>query len=828
MIEPGWHPTPALTAEWPRERITTTLLQALKHPLVVVCAAAGFGKTVAGHQLWQAWTGARAWWQVSAADQQPEAGRRSLTSAARQAWGLPPRTGSGLPELLAELPQASGGLLIIDDISNWPSSSLWGDLGQLIAAMTPGCHLLLLCRMAPPLPVTLWRSQGRLAWLDDRLLQLTGEEWQTAGFTGSVQGCGWWGAQQAARLGSGHWNAALAAWIHEAWFGALPATLQDMLGAASLLPQLGIDELAAVLDQPPALAWSSWAELLAHGAPLVRVGQDDSLLAIDPVYRLYVSQAWRRSHSEAWAAACTRLLHWLLHNGRPADAARLAHEAGLPELQDLVIRQAGWTLFYSSQRQLLQALVRQPNPASEAATLLHYAWLIEAEKMPHRAEAGLLQLQAQLQGEARALAHTLLACMSWQYDDHVQTAHWAGLAVQGFSHDLHPAFALALLGQANALLGAGQPQAAAPLLYRAQALATRDGLGLLQLEILQRRALSASETGDSEGALSLAHEARRLASQLQGSATPVLDSVARLAAWLHLQRLDIDQARQALELSQTMMDSHGEYWSFPHRLLQALFALAQQDMEGARQQVDWLSQRLGEQFYCQKWQNDAALAQTWLASRQLDRPRLLQLEQQLAGCTWDAGVHRDRRRILLAATRLLLQQTDDMQELQQLQHRLRQQGMTVQAASVQLIMALLSEDREALLACLQQDAAAGRAFDYIWLGSRSVGPLERLLGAPELIHAPHVLQFLREQVQRLLQPAPAASAAAADDSPPPAGLTAKEWQILQLIGQQLSNEQIAARLFVSLATVKTHINHIYGKLGIRTRAEAVHHARSLA
>lgn len=829
MSEPGWQPSPALTAEWPRPRITATLLQALQHPLVLVCAAAGFGKTVAGHQLWQAWNGARAWWQVSLSDQQPEHGRRSLTAAARQAWGLPAKPDGGLAELLADLPSASGGLLVIDDISNWPSAALWGELGQLIAGMTPGCRLLLLCRTQPPLPVTLWRSQGRLALLDDRLLQLQQAEWQAAGFAGPVQGCGWWGAQQAAQLGSGLWNAPLAAWVHEAWFGPLPASLQEVLGAASLLPRLGIDELAALLDQPPALAWSRWAELLAHGAPVAHPDNDETLLAIDATYRLYVSQAWRRLHGDAWVAACQRAIRWLLQTGRAAAAAQLAHEAGLPELQEQVISEAGWSLFYSCQRQQLQALVRQPQAQSLPVTLLHYAWLIEAEKMPHKAESGLLQLEPRLQGELRAQAQALLACMSWQYDDHVQAEHWSALALQGFTNDLHPAYALALLGQANAHLGLGRPLAAAPLLRRAQALASRDDLGLLQLEILQRRALLASETGDNQGALMLADDARRLAARLQGAGIAPQDSVARLAAWLHLQKLDLAQARQALALTRTMMDSHGEYWSFPHRLLQALFALVEQDMESARQQADWLSQRLAEQFHCQKWQNDAALVHIWLAARQLDQARLQQLESQLAACDWDAGVHRDRRRLLLAATRLLLQVDENVQELQALQQRLQQQGMTVQAATAQLLLALLCDDREGLLNCLRQDAAAGRALDYLWLGSRSVGPLERLLGAPELIHEPQSLQFLRGLVQTLLRPAPtAAPADEAEAGPPPAGLTVKEWQILQLIGQQLSNEQIAAQLFVSLATVKTHINHIYGKLGIRTRAEAVHRARSLA
>jgi DNA-binding NarL/FixJ family response regulator len=52
-------------------------------------------------------------------------------------------------------------------------------------------------------------------------------------------------------------------------------------------------------------------------------------------------------------------------------------------------------------------------------------------------------------------------------------------------------------------------------------------------------------------------------------------------------------------------------------------------------------------------------------------------------------------------------------------------------------------------------------------------------------------------------------------------LSAREREVLVLVARGTSNREIAAELFVSEATVKTHLTHIYGKLAVRDRASAV-------
>jgi len=58
-------------------------------------------------------------------------------------------------------------------------------------------------------------------------------------------------------------------------------------------------------------------------------------------------------------------------------------------------------------------------------------------------------------------------------------------------------------------------------------------------------------------------------------------------------------------------------------------------------------------------------------------------------------------------------------------------------------------------------------------------------------------------------------------------MSARELEVLKLAADGLSNREIAERLFVTVGTVKKHLNNIFGKLGVERRTQAVTRAREL-
>jgi DNA-binding NarL/FixJ family response regulator len=103
-------------------------------------------------------------------------------------------------------------------------------------------------------------------------------------------------------------------------------------------------------------------------------------------------------------------------------------------------------------------------------------------------------------------------------------------------------------------------------------------------------------------------------------------------------------------------------------------------------------------------------------------------------------------------------------------------------------------------------------------------PPDELLFAIRAVHSGDAVvapSTTRRLIDRFAPMLPAGDAAA---GPELAELTERERQVLVLVAQGLSNGELAQRLFVSEATVKTHVGRILAKLGLRDRVQAVVYA----
>jgi DNA-binding NarL/FixJ family response regulator len=105
---------------------------------------------------------------------------------------------------------------------------------------------------------------------------------------------------------------------------------------------------------------------------------------------------------------------------------------------------------------------------------------------------------------------------------------------------------------------------------------------------------------------------------------------------------------------------------------------------------------------------------------------------------------------------------------------------------------------------LLKDVTAERLFDAV-----------RVIAAGEALLAPSVTRRLISEFALMRPRADMHSAAVL------AALTPRETQVLRLVAEGLSNQEISARLVVTEETVKTHVSRVLSKLGLRDRTQAV-------
>jgi DNA-binding NarL/FixJ family response regulator len=149
------------------------------------------------------------------------------------------------------------------------------------------------------------------------------------------------------------------------------------------------------------------------------------------------------------------------------------------------------------------------------------------------------------------------------------------------------------------------------------------------------------------------------------------------------------------------------------------------------------------------------------------------------------------------------------------------------------VVVLSQFDSPAYARALLEDGSAGRAY---LLKERVSDPEQLVAAIREVARGgsvidPKIVETLVAALGDLVPSNETTPLVASERRPASTGrsepLTERELEVLGLVADGASNQEIARRLVVSLATVKTHVNHIFSKLDAESRVQVVARARTL-
>jgi ATP/maltotriose-dependent transcriptional regulator MalT len=566
-----------------------------------------------------------------------------------------------------------------------------------------------------------------------------------------------------------------------AWFGR-EGLLPEAIGHA--LAGDAVDDAAAWLE---ALMPTMFADVGIHQA------QAAWLAALPaPVVRarpmLCLTQAWLLIHrleyepAAAWVESATRALPAAGDGASPARGAIAATRAFLATI----------------------------GPAAEPEHVGALAERALADLTPDdaafRGIAGLSQGQA-------ALAQGQTARAEQAFAETAAISQAAGLMHGALVATTHQVNVQRLRGARRQALATGQ----AALAW------AREHIGPLSVGLLQAVVADLLlDENDLAAALPLATEGLR-AQRQYGNAPPLVLIASLPLARLRLAEGEPDGAAALLAEARPLVQ-HGPF-AYLAPLLDAVEALVRLALGEAAAAVDWAA-----------------------AVDPMALPRLLRFHPHFFTAAVEAsGV--TPARILVAQARAtgdaaLLQQAE--QDLEAAWELAERQGLGWLRLRVLILRALLADaqgDRHAALGSLAAAVAQAEPEGVVRPFVDEGGPMAALLadlrvaardgrepaGGASTVYLDALLAAFRGQ-----ESGPPGGGALTQAAPPGApsaalieSLSARELQVLRLLAAGRSNAELATELFVERSTVKTHLIHLYRKLGVHSRTQAVARARAL-
>ncbi len=625
----------------------------------------------------------------------------------------------------------------------------------------------------------------------------------------------------------------------------LPGELQDLLFSLCVLEQFDEPIAARVSGQD---CIRSKLQLLQQRQLFLHLDAAGQRYFFAGFFRAAVCQYLARTDGSRLAVAYHAACQALLAEGDFNRAVQLVQTSNSRLMAKDWLRQAGWLAFQNARYDLLTkvfALLPKADIQEDPELAILYAWwLLEGCKESNPAEQFVAELSTARWPDATvARLDVLRGEIQYKYDRLGAAYQLAKRALPQLRqyHDLVSCrFSLAMSALWKGELGRAESQLSQVLPLAESRQQYHIGLAS-QLRLAQLYMFS----GEPEKAFKQANLAKQQALARHLQADTLYDAVCRLGCEFSLWRGDAEQTEVLYREASALSKPKGDYWWLCFRALELGLHVLQG--KTANKLAEDIEQRLQTSIYCRQWQFRARqslqLAYIWWGATK-------QLRQLSAKVEWHAPCEDiyDAQDNLLSArialliagnlpVRLLRKEAESLVQphelsspvpllsrqlaLLQFYHHWRANYSSAEAAG-QLDLTSLPQAKSAL-GLIRLFLIQGYLWEMLLLGPDAV-PLWLQI-KPLLADSPDALKGL----ERLVRVSTAFAVQKKQlAEPPDARLTRREWQVLQAIGEGFSNDQIAAQQHVSLATVKTHINRVYGKLEIRSRTQARAVAAQLA
>jgi LuxR family maltose regulon positive regulatory protein len=880
--------TPQVRSDWVRRpRLEKRLDQGLDRKLTLVSAPAGFGKSslVASslsesdrHAAWLSLDEGdndrvRFWTYVIAAIQAVE---QDVGDEAKQIITSPQlrRTDPAIISLLNEISELTGDLvLVLDDYHVIEAEQVHEDMSYLLDYQPANLHIVLISRADPPISLARLRAHGRLieiratdlefsaaetAILFNDVIDLNLSPEQVEALNERTEG---WivGLQLAALSLRGHRaydtfferfagsHQFILDYLTEEVLRALPDPQRQFLLRTSILDRFCGALCHAVTGD--AASQQLLDEIRMDNLFLIPLDPGGRWFRYHHLFAEVLQALLKRDHSDEVAALHLKAAAWFENQGYADEAVVHALRSGdIQQARELILKHWISILHRGELATVLRWLdalpeeIERDDPSVSLARC--WALFLSGQSLaiePHLEQANNAYERLVDEGSLRGAQQDWVAAqlamirsvLARGRGEHTRSVAHAGEAARLMPQEMLEGIGTAWNMLAGARAGAGDFEGAIEAYGRGITLAHAEGnlvgayvctYGQVMYMLVQGR------LNEAEGLCRSAID--RAVSEGHGD-VPAAGSLYVTMARIELERYHLDEAEEYLNTGLRIARPGGFGEAVrTGRHLRAHLAAARGDLDAAAelfQDTEQIVNAMDDPYLTGELNSEWAKLCLKAGDLHAVREKLHILEEKSAA-TKHANLLLWRRwlfpRLLCAEERyeeaLLaldesIRQARDVNSNGELIHLLAQQAVALDALG----------DHMHARSALHEALALGAPGGYIWRWLYAGPGIEPLLR--DLRGDRDTSQAFQPYLDALLD---ACRATFGESARPQPGelldpLTPRELEIMRLIGQGYSNPEIAGELVVTINTIKKHTSNIYGKLGVRSRTQAIARAHEL-